>query len=377
MTNWQQRRLTWGLALLLGPMGALAADAIAVGRALFHDPNLSLQRTQSCATCHSPALAFTDPRSEPARGAVSLGADGKSLGRRNAPTLTYVALTPPFGRDAEGYLGGHFYDGRAATLLDQIEGPLLDPTEMAMPDIAAVAARLRENAQILQALKALTAGLDVGDDAALFRAALQAIVAFERSEAFSTFDSKYDRFLAGTATMTPDETMGREIFFSDLANCHSCHLQDPERRAEREPFTSFRYFNIGAPANPALLAARPGTPVDLGLASNPAATGPQSRGKFRTPSLRNIAVTAPYMHNGAFAELETAVRFYGKYIVSNDFSEINPESAQPWGPAEVPETIDLALLAGGQPIGPIRARQLTAFLRTLTDQRYETLLQPP
>jgi cytochrome c peroxidase len=97
-------------------------------------------------------------------------------------------------------------------------------------------------------------------------------------------------------------------------------------------------------------------------------------GKFRVPSLRNVAVTAPYMHNGVFKKLETAILFYDKYLVSNRQSESNPETGEPWGDPEVADTIDLDLLQQGQPITEDRARALVAFLRTLTDQRYEALL---
>ncbi|MEM1436201.1 MAG: cytochrome c peroxidase [Pseudomonadota bacterium] len=353
---------------------AAGTDALAaLGQALFHDPNLSLERTQSCASCHSPQRAFTDGRHDLAGGAVSLGADGTSAGRRNAPTLTYAALNPSFGQDAEGFVGGQFYDGRATTLLEQVTGPLHDAAEMAMPDAAAVARRLRERADYVSALGSLFPTLDPAQDEALYRSALLAIVAFERSQSFSSFDSKYDRFLAGEYQMTAEEAIGRELFFSDLANCRTCHLKDAERRAAGETFSSYRYYNIGVPANAALAAEQ----ADLGLGENPqAGDDPQQHGRFRVPTLRNVAVTAPYMHNGVFQDLETAVRFYGRYIVANDFSETNPETSEAWGAPEVAENIELERLAGGQPIGPIRVRQLTAFLRTLTDRRYEHLLDP-
>ena len=98
-------------------------------------------------------------------------------------------------------------------------------------------------------------------------------------------------------------------------------------------------------------------------------------GKFRVPSLRNVAVTAPYMHNGVFQDLRTAILFYNKFTLSNPQSQTNPETGQLWGDAEVPENIDLDLLRDGQPIAENHVVLLIAFLRALTDQRYESLLE--
>ncbi|MEM6710198.1 MAG: cytochrome c peroxidase [Pseudomonadota bacterium] len=346
-----------------------------MGEALFHDPRLSGNRQQSCASCHARERAFTDPRVGLTTGATSLGADGQSLGRRNAPTLTYVALVPAFSVDSDGYRGGLFHDGRAATLVAQASGPLHAPREMGLPDPAALVARLREEPAYVAAIERLNPELTPTDDAAVYASALAAIVAFERSQQFSTFDSKYDRFLSGRYEMTTDEAMGREIFFSSLANCRHCHLQDPEHRNPREPFSNHRYFNIGVPANEQLAAAfGEAWTTDLGLAEHLPDVPASQRGRFRVPTLRNVAVTAPYMHNGVFQKLETAVRFYSRYVVSNAFSQTNPETGAPWGAPMVKDTIALELLADGQPMGPDRLRQLVAFLRTLTDARYEPLL---
>jgi cytochrome c peroxidase len=90
--------------------------------------------------------------------------------------------------------------------------------------------------------------------------------------------------------------------------------------------------------------------------------------------LRNVAVTGPYMHNGVFQELETAIIFYNRFLLGSEESRINPETNQPWGEAEVPSTIELELLREGQPLTDRRVSQLVAFLETLTDLRYEHLL---
>jgi cytochrome c peroxidase len=115
---------------------------------------------------------------------------------------------------------------------------------------------------------------------------------------------------------------------------------------------------------------------DRGLLEHPALSDPELAGKFKVPSLRNVAITGPYMHNGIFRELRTAILFYNKYTIRTKQSQTNPETGIPWGAAEVPETIDTALLNQGQPIDDGRAKALIAFLNTLTDARYESLINP-
>ncbi|MFV2090793.1 MAG: cytochrome-c peroxidase, partial [Pseudomonadales bacterium] len=215
------------------------------------------------------------------------------------------------------------------------------------------------------------------DESRVLNAVSSAIASFERSAEFASFDSKYDRYLIGDYTMTREEALGRELFFSDLINCVQCHVNDPGKIAVRETFTNHRYHNIGVPVNLSARAANGlgATHKDLGLLENPVVSDSRHAGKFRVPTLRNVAVTAPYMHNGAFRDLETAVLFYGKYMLTNRPSQINPETGTRWRDAEVPETIDLEILSDGQPLDAKRAASIVAFLRTLTDQRYEHLLE--
>lgn len=368
----------WGAAL---PTAAADQAALAaLGRQLFFDPNLSATRSQSCATCHNPARAFTDPAENGVGGAASRGADGASLGDRNAPTLTYAAARPDFHALPDGnYIGGFFLDGRATRLELQAGMPLVDPREMALTGTAQLAARIRENTHYRRALDRAF-GSHVGDtDDALALAAQRAIAAYERSAEFFAYDSRYDRYLAGEYELTPDEAIGRALFFSDLTNCRYCHLEDPDRVGAREPFTNHRFHNVGTPVNERLRATngRGATYEDPGLAGNPAAAeDARNAGRFRVPTLRNVAVTAPYMHNGVFARLETAVLFYGRHLMIDGEASRNPETDRPWRPAEVPGTVDQELLRRGQPLDRQRAAQLTAFLRTLTDRRYEHLLSP-
>jgi len=362
------------LAPLL-PAAALAAgDSLAtLGRALFFDTRLSARGTQSCATCHDPAHAFADARDNGVAGAVSLGDDGVSLGTRNAPSIAYAATVPPFGVDADGEArGGLFLDGRAATLATQAAAPLVDPREMALADHGAVLERVRENAWYVDELERHFGAGVLADERDGMAAVTAAIAAFEQGPPFLAYDSRYDRFLAGEIALTIEEELGRRLFFSDLTNCMQCHLLEANRVQARETFTDHRYHNIGVPANPALADATD----DPGLGANPAVDATTAMGRFRTPTLRNVAVTAPYMHNGVFAELATALKFYNQYLVDNAEVRINPETGRSWGTRPFPHTIEQALLGRGQPLDDTRVRHLVAFLRALTDRRYERLLPP-
>jgi len=370
-------------AVLLGLSLSLPAAASTtradLGRALFFDANLSAARTQSCASCHDPAAGFRDPRDNGVDGAASLGADGQSLGDRNTPSITYAAATPAFHRDADGeYRGGQFHDGRSADLARQAVEPIMNPLEMAQADPRAVVARVRENPGYVDAITALYGDAVWSSPERVLAAIGECLAAFEQTAEFSPYDSKYDRYLRGEYTLTPLEEMGRSLFFSPLTNCASCHLLNRSSLHEHETFTNYRYHNIGLPVNRTLRAQNGlgDAHRDPGLLANPDVHDAALAGKFRVPSLRNVAVTAPYMHNGVFRELHTAIVFYNKYTVNSRQSRTNPETGEPWGETEFPQTVDTDLLSQGQPIDAGRAQALIAFLRTLTDARYEHLLDP-
>lgn len=367
--------------LIAGASGAAADPAEAqkakaeLGKALFFDNNLSSTRSQSCATCHNPDFGFADPR-----GAASLGADGKSLGDRNAPTAAYAHLAPRFGFKANGTpFGGQFHDGRAATLQEQAGGPPLNPAEMAMASKAEVMERLKENPDYARRFVALY-GAGVLDDAdRAYDAMTDSIAAFEKTDVFSPFDSKYDRYLRGEYKMTGEEELGMTLFFSQqFTNCNVCHQLNAMPAAKNEVFTNYEYHNIGVPVNAELRAANgvAATHVDHGLAGNPAVNGQKAHdGKFKTPTLRNVAVTGPYMHNGVFKDLETVVRFYNTYNSTRPADRINPETGKPWDKPEVAATLSIKELEIGPALDDRRIKALVAFMKTLTDARYEPLLK--
>lgn len=379
------KRILWLLAfaaILTGQSGAAEPQypsLEALGEALFFDTNLSTNRTQSCASCHDPARGFSDGHVTEAGAAVSLGDDGASLGDRNAPSASYGALTPEFHKNADGeWAGGMFWDGRAATLADQAGGPPLNPGEMGMSDVAAVVARLQENVGYVGAMQSLFSPGIFDEPDVAYSAMTQAIAAFEHTEVFAPFDSKYDRYLRGDYVMTRQEELGRVLFFSEqFTNCASCHQLKSSPIDPRETFSSYEFHNIGVPVNRAARAVNgvaAGT-IDLGLAGNPAVDDPAQIGKFKTPSLRNVAVTGPYMHNGVFEELRTVVLFYNKYNSKAPARQINPETGRGWRDPEVAQNLAVKELTDGPALEDARIEAIVAFLQTLTDARYEHLLQ--
>lgn len=342
-----------------------------LGKALFHDENLSLNRTQSCATCHDPEQGFADPRD-----ITSLGDDGTSFGNRNAPTASYARFIPGFHRtDAGVYAGGVFLDGRAADLEDQVGGPPLNPVEMGMPDTASITARVRENPDYVDRFSTLFGSDVLQDETATYEAIKTAIAAFERTDLFSPFDSKYDRYLRGEVSLSREEDLGRVLFFSEqFTNCALCHKLQGSGMHPQETFSNYEFHNIGVPVNPALQEKIGSTAVDMGLAGRGDVDDPGQAGKFRTPTLRNVAVTGPYMHNGVFEDLRTVVLFYNQFNTRSEKRRINPETGHPFGPPAVMQTLAVKELTHGPALDDERVDALVAFLKTLTDARYEHLL---
>ncbi len=367
----------------------------ALGEALFNETNLSLNRSMSCATCHDPNHAFVDVRDNEATAiGVSLGDDNFSIGVRNAPTASYAQFAPVFQQlpdtadpELNGYMGGQFHDGRAADLKGQAGGPPLDSVEMMMPDKASVVARIQENENYVAAFKEFY-GENIFDD--VDNAYLNMTVAigkFEKTDEFAPFDSKWDKYLRGEYTISFAELTGKSVFFSPAnSSCVNCHQIDDIRDefAENQTFTNYKYFNLGVPDNTALISAVQSKGLhaefvangDQGLFGHPDVNDPALKGKYKTPTLRNIAVTGPYMHNGVFKELKTVLDFYdfrGNVIGSNRPN--NPETGAPWGETTHPSTIDFKLL-GQTPMSDAEIDGLECFLRLLTDERYEHLMPP-
>jgi cytochrome c peroxidase len=331
----------------------------ALGRLLFFDPMLSTPPGQSCAHCHSPSAGFGNPNQ---LLPVSRGVHPDRYGNRNDLTASYAAYIPPLEFDEEEglWVGGLFWDGRAASLAEQAKGPPLNPLEMANPDAAAVVASIREAAYRDDFLAVYgEAALDDVDQAYDFTA--DAIAAFEMTGVFSPFDSKYDHYLAGEADLTPQELRGLALFEDETrGNCAACHPSQPSPDGTPPLFTDFTYDNLGAPKNPELpfySLPQEFNPdgvdyVDLGL--GPVVGDPELNGFFRVPTLRNVGATAPYLHNGVFKNLYQVVAFY------------NSRDVKPWPEPEVLTNVNRDEL-GDLGLTPEEIEDIVAFMLTLTD----------
>lgn len=325
-----------------------------LGEKLFNDVSLSVPAGQSCASCHEASIGFVDPdRDEPtSQGALG----GETFGKRNTPSVMYAAFSPEPQRtvipeqQAFVTVGGQFWDGRAKNLVEQAKLPFLDPLEMNQPDAAALVAAVRKT-PYADEFKAVFGGDAFADTDTAYENIGKAIAAFELTPRFAPFDAKYDRVKAGKASFTTAEARGEEAFHGK-AQCGRCHFT-PEHVGP-QVFTTFQYFNVGSPANPnsRFAAANPNF-VDLGNGVLPRGQRHSEKGAFKVPTLRNVEVTGPYMHNGFFDTLEDVVLFYNR-------SEFMPEYAES-------VTDGGFYITSGLDLSDQEMADIVAFLKTLTD----------
>lgn len=288
--------------------GADPKNAAELGEKLFFDPILSGDRSVSCASCHKPEHAFADDVP------LSRGIGGQ-LGTRNTPSAMNTAGRLSF-----------FWDDRAASLEEQALGPIANPAEMGLPLPEAVA-RLNDDATYARWFEKVYHGPVTEKNLA------KAIAAFERT--LETSDTPYDRYNAGDdSALSPKAVRGRLLFIG-RANCANCH--------SGEDFTADRPKSIG------LYNGREwNDPGRAGITKDPA-----HQGLFKTPSLRNVAVTAPYMHNGRFKTLREVVEYY------------NHPDRVVQGSINRDKALDTPLNLSETEIG-----ELVAFLEALTDDRF-------
>lgn len=353
------------------PASAIETKA-ELGEQLFNDNSLSRDGTQSCATCHNKAQAFIDTRvnassHDNAPAAVSLGQDGKSFGDINVPSIAYAALAPEFyfNKEEELFMGGLFLNGRAKNLVEQVKQPFLNPVEMQINADQLVKKVQKKYAQEMQKLY----GKEVfSDTQKAFNAIAESIAEFEKTAQFSPFNAKFDAFLQGKEQLSELELLGKEVFEDEeKGNCAACHPVPTLKSTPQESlFTDFSYDNLGVPVNTEVRAlnGKGQDFVDNGLFDNPLVNDVNLKGAFRVTSLRNIAVTAPYMHNGVFKDLKTVVHFYNTRDVKD---AINPETGLPWRLAEVDKTKNTEEL-GDLNLTEEEEDALVAFLKTLTDR---------
>jgi cytochrome c peroxidase len=389
---------------LLGNAGDKLLYEQLLGSKLFKDRNLSLNKTQSCSSCHSLAelpgvgtpldrvTGFVDPDNVKNGTPVSAGAILGQNGSLNAPSVSYATHSPFFHWDeTEGlYIGGQFWNGRANTLADQAKQPFLKSTEMAMPNKWAVVSRVRENHQYRKLFRQayginlaaipdypkqknnrlkIPASVDK-----VYSRLAKAIGEFEKTQVFNKFNSKFDYVLAGLTLFTALERKGFELFNDESkGNCAACHISEPEHGEYGQLipplFTDFTYDNIGLPRNVLIpnnpepnpgLGGRPDI-AKIDLAGN-------EMGKHKVMSLRNIAVTPPYGHNGVFSTLEQIVHFYN---TRDTLGEV-PDNRDPgfgksgWPKPEIVQNVNRSEL-GDLKLTQDEELAIVAFMKTLTD----------
>jgi len=355
------------------PANTPLSAAAEAGQALFFDTSLSASGRQSCGTCHVPALAFTaDPTTDHGLP-VPLGGPNMDLpGFRNTPSLVYASFTPPFFlAGGSTPTGGFFRDGRASSLAVQAEQPFVSSFEMGNHDAGEVRARLEASAATLELFVAAYGEDALADPDTVLADIGLAIAAFEtEAPEFHPFSSKYDAWLRGEAQLTASELAGLALFNNPgKGNCTACHPSSPQAYSEHPLFTDFTYDNVGVPRNwqiPENLPS-PVSPIDgvalgylppmvnvpsdaeyayydLGLCGPfaPPANDPNPRpsffttpslcGLFKVPTLRNVAITAPYFHNGVFSTLREVIEWYvTRDINNNTANNPNPVPAGPNG----------------------------------------------
>ncbi|MEI8266529.1 MAG: cytochrome c peroxidase [Betaproteobacteria bacterium] len=354
-----------------------AADRVAVGDKLFNDTALSAGGRQACASCHVKARGHADAEG----GFLPLGGpDLDRQGLRSTPSLHYLNSNTAFQFNAGGDpRGGFTWDGRADTRALQALGPLLAANEMAQPDTAAVVRTVRALSYYSELAFAYSLPANASDTQVLL-ATQQALQAYQEGDAdYQPYSSKFDAVQRGQASFTAQEQRGLNLFNDpQRGNCASCHSSTPAPGETLPVFTNFRYFALGVPRNASAATADPAF-FDLGLCG-PLRTDLAHRtdlcGMFKVPTLRNVALTAPYFHNGAVATLEEAVSFYATrdsdpgrwYPTANGvvqrFNDLPPAyrgnvtQQAPFGPP--PRN-------GGPRLNPQDVQDIVSFLRTLTD----------
>ena len=330
-----------------------------LGKLLFFEKSLSTPVGQDCSACHKPEFAFADPDTGLP---VSKGAVEGRYGNRNDMPAAYAAYVPPLHKDTveDIWVGGLFWDGRANSLEEQAMGPPLNPLEMANLDTVSIRDKLREldYAEMFNEIY----GPDALDDpSTAFSNMADAIAAYERSAELNRFDSKYDHFLRGEAELSEQEIRGMGLFVAETkGNCAACHPSTPSTDGTPPLFTDYTYDNLGTPRNPEnpfYTLSHDLNPdgfdyIDLGLAIT--VNDPAENGKFRVPTLRNAALTPPYLHNGVFKTLYQVVAFY------------NTRDVGPWPPPEVDENVNDEEL-GDLGLSNQEIEDIVAFLMTLND----------
>ncbi|MFQ5431832.1 MAG: cytochrome-c peroxidase [Nitrospinota bacterium] len=244
----------------------MTKNKIELGRALYFDVRLSANNTISCATCHAPNMAFTD--NQP----VSLGIN-RQKGRLSSPTVINRAFSEE-----------QFWDGRAVSLEEQAKGPLINPVEMGNPNHDYVINKLKNiDGYVRWFKKVFNNDVNINDLA-------KAIASFERTVVSG--NSRVDRYNMGDETALTDSEKRGLVLFREKGSCNKCH--------SGSNFSDEMFHNIGVGWEDG----------EINLGRYSVTKNARDIGAFKTPTLREISKTAPYMHDGRFATLEQVMDFY-------------------------------------------------------------------
>jgi cytochrome c peroxidase len=352
--------------------------AASLGELIFKDTSLSASGQMSCATCHDPNRGHASPFDTPvAFGGPHFPGDvgPTASGLRAPPTLRYLRFNTAF-RWVDGQpVGGFFWDGRANSLAEQAKGPFLGPFEMGNTSVEAVVVRLASTPYAERFKVVFGADILNHPDLAFERMAF----ALERYQiedpAFAPFSSKFDAVVAGRATFSPSEQRGALLFNRrDKGNCAACHPSTAAANAPGALFTDFSYDSLGVPRQPLIAANQDPAFFDLGLCG-PVRNDLRERkdlcGKFKVPTLRNVALRKVFFHNGRFHRLEDVVLFY----VTRDSApsawypiDVYDDLPATWrgnvNTSEAPYHRSLGQTAA---LNALEIADLIAFLHTLTD----------
>jgi cytochrome c peroxidase len=279
-------------------------DKIALGKKLFFDGRLSADGTVACATCHDPARAFTDGKP------ASIGIDGR-VGQRNAPTVLNAL-----------YNKTQFWDGRAATLEEQAELPIINPVEMGQTNIEAAVAQIQNIKEYQEAFTRVFGRPPNGQDLK------RAIASYERT--LLSFNSPFDRFIAGNSNAIDDSAKRGWKLYNGQARCNKCHALT-DNQPNLTSFTDDDFHNIGIGiirhqvvplARQALQLVNSGNSAEVDRAAIQSEMSVLGRylvtkkepdiASFKTPNLRNVLITAPYFHDGSQETLWDVMDHYNK-----------------------------------------------------------------
>ncbi|MFN8671478.1 MAG: cytochrome c peroxidase [Candidatus Sericytochromatia bacterium] len=341
-----------------------------LGKIIFNDKNLSEPRGQSCSSCHDPSNAYAANKQNMLNG-MSFGANKEIFGKRNAPTIMYLKNLPDLHLELNeetkefDYIGGAFLDGSAKNLEEQVFGPLLSKLEMNNGTKENIINKIKNDGYEDKFKKIYgSKSLDSTDSAV--KNIQDAIVAYEKSIELNKFTSKFDYFVKGKVNLSDSEKRGFDLFKDkNKGNCAACHVIEEDKN-KNSIFTDFSYDNLGVPKNtksPFYKMKKNFNKdesffIDKGLGETEKINDKKHFGRFRTPTLRNIELTAPYMHNGVFETLEEVVKFYN--------TACEPDNPDKFDPPEIEENRNCDEI-GKLKLSKEEINDIVNFLKTLTD----------